>query len=78
MVRTSVSSSLYSIHPFRQNHPGGKYRERQGIESIPSPEQQLLYPFFYESSYPIHGYWVRKATIALRGYDGLSVIAFRM
>ena len=33
-------SSLYSIHPFLSNLPGGKYLVRQGTESIPSPKQQ--------------------------------------
>ena len=50
MVRTGWSSiffkasillnSIYSIHPFLQNHPGAKYLLRQGIELIPSPKQQ--------------------------------------
>ena len=33
-------SSLYFIHLFLQNHPGGKYLVWRGIESIPSPKQQ--------------------------------------
>ena len=33
-----LSRGLYYIHSFLQNHPGGKYLVRQGIESIPSPQ----------------------------------------
>ena len=47
-------SSLYSINPFLQNHPGGKYLVRQGIKSITSLKQQrrllpslLSLSFFY-------------------------------
>ena len=42
-------SSLYSIHPFLQNYPGGKYLVRQGIESNSSDKLCLffcLYPSY--------------------------------
>ena len=32
-----LPSSLYCIHPFLLNHPGGKYLLLQGIESVSSP-----------------------------------------
>ena len=35
-------NSLYSIHPFLQNNPGGKYLVRQGIESIPSSQTAAM------------------------------------
>ena len=48
-------SSLYSIHPFLQNHPGGKYLVRQGIESFPSPKQQRRHlPCLLSLPYSVH------------------------
>ena len=51
---------LYSIHPFLQTHPRGKYLVRQRIESITfSKQQRRLLPsflslsFFYDTCTPL-------------------------
>ena len=58
-----LSRGLYYIHSFLQNHPGGKYLVRQGIESI-TPSKRLVpsllsLSFCYDLDHPVGVYSVQ-------------------